>query len=160
MQIVDDTVASFHYVLRDEQGAELERSQDGEPVAYLHGHANILPALEAALAGHAAGDRVQTTLAPADGYGERRPDALARVPLKRVNGPRRLQPGMVVGVQTADGERRATVVKVGKFNVDVDVNHPFAGRTLRFEIEVVDVRAASAEEIAHGHAHGAGGHGH
>ncbi len=160
MQITADTVASFHYVLRDGQGVTLESSRDDEPVMYLHGHANILPALEAALAGHAAGDCVQLTLTPTEAYGSRRPDAIARLPLKHVRGPRRLQPGMAVAVQTAKGEIRATVLKVGKFNVDVDTNHPLAGHTLDFEIEVMDVRAASAEEIAHGHAHGSGGHQH
>lgn len=160
MQITADTVVSFHYVLRDEHGVMLESSRDDEPVIYLHGHANILPALEAALVGHAVADHVRITLTPAEAYGNRRPDAVARVSLKHVRGPRRLQPGMVVAVQTAKGEIRATVLKVGKFNVDVDTNHPFAGRTLDFEIDVVGVRAASDEEIAHGHAHGSGGHQH
>ncbi len=160
MQIADGTVASFHYTLRGEDGAELESSRDGDPVAYLHGHGNILPALEERLAGHAPGDTLAVTLAPEQAYGPRRADSVQRVPLKHIHARGRLQPGMVVAVQTEHGARQVTVLKVGKFNVDVDTNHPLAGRTLSFDIEVLEVRAASDEEMAHGHAHGAGGHHH
>jgi len=160
MQIADGTVASFHYTLRGEDGAELESSRGGDPVAYLHGHGNILPALEERLAGHAHGDTLAVTLAPEQAYGLRRADSVQRVPLKHIHARGRLQPGMVVAVQTEHGARQVTVLKVGKFNVDVDSNHPLAGRTLSFDIEVLEVRAASDEEMAHGHAHGAGGHHH
>lgn len=161
MQIASGTVASFHYTLRGEDGAELENSHDGEPVAYLHGHGNILPALEEQLAGHAPGDTLAVTLAPEQAYGLRHADSIQRVPLKHIRAPgRRLAPGMVVAVETGHGARQVTVLKVGKFNADVDTNHPLAGRTLSFDIEVLEVRAASEEEITHGHAHGAGGHHH
>ena len=160
MQIASGTVASFHYTLRGEDGAELENSRDGEPVAYLHGHGNILPALEEQLAGHAPGDTLSVTLAPEQAYGLRHADSIQRVPLKHLHARGRLRPGMVAAVETEHGARQVTVVKVGKFNADVDTNHPLAGRTLSFDIEVLEVRAASEEEIAHGHAHGAGGHHH
>jgi len=87
-------------------------------------------------------------------------DSIQRVPLKHLRARGRLRPGMVAAVETEHGARQVTVVKVGKFNADVDTNHPLAGRTLSFDIEVLEVRAASEEEIAHGHAHGAGGHHH
>ena len=160
MQIADGTVASFHYTLRGEDGAELESSRGGDPVAYLHGHGNILPALEERLAGHAPGDTLAVTLAPEQAYGPRRADSVQRVPLKHIHARGRLQPGMVVAVQTEHGARQVTVLKVGKFNGDVDSNPPLAGRTLGCDIEVREVRAASDEEMAHGHAHGAGGHHH
>ena len=160
MQIASGTVASFHYTLRGEDGVEIENSREGDPVAYLHGQGNILPALEERLAGHAAGDVLAVTLAPEQAYGVRREGSIQRVPLKHVQASGRLRPGMVVAVHTEHGARQVTVLKVGKFNVDVDTNHPLAGRTLSFDIEVLEVRAASAEEIAHGHAHGAGGHHH
>ncbi|HQY69365.1 MAG TPA: peptidylprolyl isomerase [Pseudomonadales bacterium] len=160
MQIASGTVASFHYTLRAEDGAEIENSRNGEPVVYLHGHGNILPALEQQLAGHAAGDTLSVTLEPEQAYGVRRADSIQRVPLKHLHAQGRLRPGMVVAVETEHGARQVTVLKVGKFNADVDTNHPLAGRTLGFEIEVLEVRAASEEEIAHGHAHGAGGHHH
>jgi FKBP-type peptidyl-prolyl cis-trans isomerase SlyD len=160
MQIADGTVASFHYTLRGEDGAEIENSHARDPVAYLHGHGNILPALEEGLAGHAPGDTLSITLAPEKAYGARREGSIQRVPLKHIQAAGRLVPGMVVAVQTEHGQRQVTVVKLGKFNADVDTNHPLAGRVLTFDIEVLEVRAASNEERAHGHAHGAGGHHH
>jgi len=160
MQIANDTVASFHYVLRGEDGVEIENSRDGEPVAYLHGHGNILPALEEQLAGRSQGDTLCVRLSAEQAYGPRREGSIQRVPLKHLHASGRLRPGMVVAVQTEHGARQVTVLKVGKFNADVDTNHPLAGRALGFDIEVLEVRAASSEEIAHGHAHGAGGHHH
>ena len=109
MQIASGTVASFHYTLRAEDGAEIE------PVVYLHGHGNILPALEQQLAGHAAGDTLSVTLEPEQAYGVRRADSIQRVPLKHLHAPGRLRPGMVVAVETEHGARQVTVLKVGKF---------------------------------------------
>ena len=160
MQIAENTVASFRYTLRDADGFAIEESPEGEPIVYLHGHGNLLPALEQKLAGHAAGDKIVTTLTPAEGYGERIENAEQRIPIKHLQHHGRLAPGMRVTVQTDKGHRQVTVVKVGKFNVDVDANHPLAGRTLTFEIELLDVRAASEEELSHGHAHGPDGHHH
>lgn len=160
MQIANDAVASFHYSLHGEDGEQIEQSRDADPVTYLHGHGNLLPALEAKLEGLEAGATVSVALAAAEAYGERNPDAIARVPLKHLQHKGRLQPGMVVAVETQQGPRQVTVLKVGKFNVDVDANHPLAGRALRFEVEITEVRAATPEELAHGHAHGAGGHHH
>ncbi|MBP8926827.1 MAG: FKBP-type peptidyl-prolyl cis-trans isomerase, partial [Pseudomonadales bacterium] len=132
----------------------------GEPISYLHGHGNILPALEESLLGKAAGDTLEVTLAPEQAYGIRHANAEQRIPLKHIAYRGKLQRGMVVSVQTEQGSRQVTVLKVGKFNVDVDTNHPLAGRVLNFAIEVLEVRVASEEEIAHGHAHGEGGHHH
>jgi len=160
MHIAKDTIARFHYTLSGEDGIGIEDSHAGEPITYLHGHGNILPALEEQLLGKAAGDTLEVALAAEQAYGLRHADAVQRVPLKHIVHRGKLQPGMVVGVQTGQGARQVTVLKVGKFNADVDTNHPLAGRTLGFEIEVLEVRAASEEEIAHGHAHGAGGHHH
>lgn len=160
MQIAKNSVARFHYTLSGEDGIGIEDSHAGEPVTYLHGHGNILPALEEQLLGKAAGDTLEVALAAEQAYGLRHADAVQRVPLKYIVHRGKLQPGMVVGVQTEEGVRQVTVLKVGKFNVDVDTNHPLAGRALNFSIEVLEVRTASEEEIAHGHAHGEGGHHH
>lgn len=160
MQITRNTVATFHYRLCGEDGMEIENSRDGEPVAYLHGHGNILPALESALEGRSTGDELSVTLGPEQAYGARREGSIQRVPIKHVMARGKLKPGMVVSVRTDGGARQVSVLKVGKFNVDVDTNHPLAGRTLRFDIELLEVRAATEEEIAHGHAHGPGGHHH
>ncbi|MFZ5723277.1 MAG: FKBP-type peptidyl-prolyl cis-trans isomerase [Pseudomonadota bacterium] len=163
MQIADQTVASFHYTLTRPDGATIESSRadsGGEPVTYLHGSGNIIPGLEKALLGKAAGDRVQVTVTPAEGYGERRDDMIQRIPAKYLGGSAKLKPGMQVPLKLEHGTQLVTVLKVGKFSVDIDANHPLAGETLCFDIEVLAVRAALPVEIEHGHAHGADGHAH
>lgn len=160
MIIENKRVVSFHYTLTNEAGEELESSRGRDPMAYLHGAHNIIPGLEKAMAGKGAGDQFQVTLPPAEAYGERNPSNIQRIASKHFRNPRGLQPGQLVSLQTREGERPAVIVKVGRFNVDVDANHPLAGQTLTFDVEVIDVREASPEEIAHGHVHGEGGHQH
>lgn len=160
MDIQRNTVVSFHYRLSDSSGEELETSRDGEPSVYLHGADNILPALEQGMTGKVAGDVFSVSLAATDAYGERDPQRQQRVPVKHLLYQGRLRPGMVVQINTEAGRRPATVLKVGKFSADLDTNHPLAGRDLVFDIEVLSVRAASSEEIAHRHVHGPGGHHH
>lgn len=164
MNIVKDCVVAFHYRLSEEGGPELETSRGGAPSLYLHGHKNILPALEAAFEGKSESDTFSITLSPEQAYGFRRDGGIQRIPIKHLMGTHagkvKPKPGMVVSVHTDQGMRQVTVVKVGKFNIDADTNHPLADKTLTFDIEVMEVRAASAEEKAHGHAHGVGGHQH
>jgi FKBP-type peptidyl-prolyl cis-trans isomerase SlyD len=160
MDIQRHTVVSFHYTLRDDSGEELETSQDGEPSVYLHGANNILPGLEKSLTGRTQGDVFSVSLDAVDAYGVRDPQRQQRVPVKHLVHKGRLRPGMLVQINTADGRVPATVLKVGKFSADLDTNHPLAGRDLVFDIEIVGVRAASEEEIAHRHVHGPGGHQH
>lgn len=160
MVIDRDTVVTIHYRLSESGGGLVEESFGKEPLVYLHGHGGLLAGVEAALAGKQTGERVSVTLPPEQAYGLRDEQAIVRVPKSHVVGDskkRIYKPGMVVQVQ-ADGRARAVVVaKVGLKTLDVDANHPLAGRTLTFDLEVVGVRAASAEEIAHGHVHGDGG---
>ncbi|TXS93879.1 peptidylprolyl isomerase [Parahaliea maris] len=160
MNISQHTVATFHYTLRNEQGEELESSRDADPSAYLHGAGNIIPGLESALEGKSAGDHVEVTLAPADAYGERREEAVQKVPVKHLIFEGRLRPGMIAQLNTSQGRHPVTVTKVGRHSATVDTNHPLAGMALTFEVDIVEVRAASQEEIDHGHAHGVGGHHH
>ena len=157
MLIADKKVASFHYILSNGDGEQIESSRERQPMTYLHGAHNIIPGLEKALAGKAAGDQFQVTIPPADAYGERRSDQVQRIPAKHFRDAKHLKPGRMVSIQTRRGPVQATVVKVGRFNVDVDANHPLAGQTLPFDVEVTDVRDATAEEISHGHVHGPGG---
>ncbi|MBA54048.1 MAG: peptidylprolyl isomerase [Pseudomonadales bacterium] len=159
MSIGKDSVVQFHYTLT-EAGTELESTKGGDPMAYLHGHQNIISGLEQAMAGKAEGDTFSVTVAPADAYGERKDDLTQRIPLKHLQGAKKWRPGMVAWVETDQGQRQVTVTKVGKFNADCDLNHPLAGKTLTFDVEIVEVRAATDEEKAHGHAHGVGGHHH
>lgn len=160
MQIGAETVVSFHYTLRDNSGKELESSRGGNPATYLHGARNIIPGLEAAMAGRVGGDSFSATIVPEEGYGLRDPGRVQRVPIKHLAFNGKLKPGAVVQLSTSDGMRTVTVVKAGRHSADIDTNHPLAGQTLIFDIEVMEVRNASAEELAHGHVHGPGGHHH
>lgn len=161
MHISKNTVVQFHYTLSDANtGKQIESSQGSHPLLYLHGHNQMLAALEKALEGKAAGEKLDITLAPADAYGERDENAVQSIQVKHLLGAKKWQPGMTAVVQTEHGQRQVTIVKVGMFKADVDTNHPLAGKTLQFALEIVSVREASAEEIDHGHAHGEGGHHH
>ena len=160
MNIAKDTVVQFHYTLKIDQGEQIETTEGKDPMAYLHGHSNIIPGLEKALEGKAVGERFSVTVEPQDGYGVRQENAMQRISLKHLQGARKWKPGMMAFVETDKGYRQVTVVKVGKFNADVDTNHPLAGMTLVFDIQIADIREATADEKAHGHAHGVGGHHH
>lgn len=166
MKIEQDKVVSFYYELKDIHGNLLEASNSSYPSLYLHGHNNMLQGIEAVLEGKQEGEKISVTLEQDDAYGRRRENAAARVPLKNIQLPGnipvkgKLKSGQIVLVKTPQGMRDARVVKHGLKAVDIDTNHPFAGMTLVFDIDVVSVREATADELAHGHAHGAGGHQH
>ncbi len=158
--IEKNKVVQIKYQLSDASDKVIESSDPQVPMAYLHGHNNMLKGLEAELEGKKVKDKFSVTLAPEEAYGEIKPNSEQRIPTKHLMGAKKWKKGMVGVVQTENGRKQVTVVKVGKFMVTVDFNHPFAGKTLKFDIEVVDIRDATGEEIAHGHAHGPGGHHH
>lgn len=160
MQIGKDSVVSFHYRMMDETGAEIETSRRGEPSVYLHGRNGMMEGVEKALEGQTAGAVLSVTLTPEQAYGVREPDAQLRVPRKHLLNKGKLVPGQIVQVNTEQGARQATVVKVGLKTVDIDTNHPLADKTITFDLEVLEVRAATAEELSHGHVHAHGGCGH
>ncbi|MBT3532025.1 MAG: peptidylprolyl isomerase [Gammaproteobacteria bacterium] len=161
-------VVSFHYRLREvdangDHSDWMEESFSREPLYYLHGFHNVIVGLERALEGKKMGDEIEITLQPEDAYGTRVPDAIQRVPIKHLQLPKgikKIRPAITVAVKTNQGAKSVVVLKVGKFNADVDFNHPLAGRVLHYQVEVVDIRDASSEELAHGHVHGPGGHHH
>ena len=159
MKIEKDRVVRFHYTVSEAGQAPLESSKEREPLAILVGHVNIIPGLEQAMDGREAGESFSVDVAAADAYGERRDGMTQRVPKKHF-GAEKLAPGMQVVLNTNFGPRAVTVEKVGMSVVDVDLNHPMAGKDLHFAIEIVEVREASAEEVEHGHVHGDGGHHH
>lgn len=162
MKIGPAKIVTFHFRLTDEEGNVLEDSHKGDPTAYLHGSNNVVRGLEQAMSGREAGETFSVTVDPAEGYGFHRKENIQRVPMKNVDVKKsaKLKPGMIVPVRTKSGMRQVMVLKAGKFNVDVDANHPYAGRTLTFDVQIEDVRDATAEEQSHGHAHGVGGHHH
>lgn len=159
MKIEKDRIVSFHYSVAEQGKESLETSEGREPLMILVGHGNIIPGLEKAMEGRQAGDKFSAEVAAAEAYGEVQPGMIQRVPKKYFKGSK-LAPGMQVVLQTKFGPRPVTVQKVGMSVVDVDLNHPMAGKDLKFDIEIVDVREAQAEEIDHGHVHGDGGHQH
>jgi FKBP-type peptidyl-prolyl cis-trans isomerase SlyD len=159
MKIEKDRVVRFHYTVSEVGQEPLESSKEREPLAILIGHGNIIPGLEKAMEGHEAGESFGVDVPAAEAYGEKREGLSQRVPKKHF-GNQRLAPGMQVVLNTNFGPRAVTIEKVGMSVVDVDLNHPMAGKDLHFDVEIVDVREASAEELEHGHVHGEGGHHH
>lgn len=160
MNISKNSVVQLHYSLFDEEGKLIEQTEADHPVAYLHGHKNMLDGFEKALNGKAVGDHASFTLSPDQAYGKRKEDAIARIPVKHLQGSKHWKSGMKAWVQTDHGTQQVVIVKMGRFMADVDTNHPLADKTIRFEVDIISVRQANPEEISHGHAHGAGGHQH
>lgn len=155
-----DKVVTFHYTLTNAAGEQMETSRESEPMTYLHGANNIITGLEKAMEGHAIQDKFSATLEPEDAYGIRNDNNVQRIPLKRLKGIGKIEVGQILNLQTNQGPVQVTVLKVGRFNVDVDGNHPLAGEQLTFDVEITDIRDASEEETQHGHVHGPGGHQH
>lgn len=161
MQIDDKTVVSIHYTLKNDTGEVLDTSEGEAPLAYLQGASNIVAGLENALLGKQAGDKLDVNVSPEDGYGPQREELVQKVPHENFQGVgSEIQVGMQFMAQAPWGEQPVTVLAVEEDGVTLDGNHPLAGQTLNFAVEVVEVRAATEEEIAHGHAHGEGGHHH
>lgn len=157
MQIDTDLVISIDFTLKDDAGDVIDRSEPHHPLVYLHGHQNIIPGLEAALNTKEIGDRLQVTVQPEDAYGVPNPALQQLVTRDRFQDVDDLQEGMQFQANTEQGPISVRVVKIEGEQVTVDGNHPLAGQQLHFDVEVVDIRAATEEEIAHGHVHQAGG---
>lgn len=160
MQIAEKTVVSIHYTLTNKAGETLDSSIGQDPLVYLHGGQNIIVGLENALKGKSVGDALQVTVEPSEGYGETREELIQEVDRSAFQGVDDIDVGMQFMAQTPWGEQPVTVVKVEGEQITLDGNHALAGETLNFDVEIVDVREASQEEIEHGHVHGEGGHHH
>ena len=160
MQVAPRTVVSIEYTLTDEDGGVIDTSNGGDPLSYVHGVGAIIPGLEAALHGRASGDRVAVTVEPSDGYGEHDPQLVQDVHRSQFPPDADLEVGMQFQASGPGGSRVVTVVGVEGDRITLDGNHPLAGATLCFDVTVVAVRAATEQEIAHGHVHEPGGHEH
>lgn len=160
MQIAPNKVVHIHYTLTSEDGEVLDRSPADEPLAYIHGMGNIISGLEDALAGHSVGDHFQVSIPPEEAYGLRDDDLVQVVPRGAFEGIEEILPGMQFQAESPEGIRIVTVLDVQGDEVILDGNHPMAGMTLHFDVEVVGLRDATEEELDHGHVHGAGGHHH
>jgi FKBP-type peptidyl-prolyl cis-trans isomerase SlyD len=161
MRISKNAVVTIEYHLTDPQGQVIDSSRGREPLSYVHGVGGIIPGLESALEGKDVGDEVSVDIAPEQAYGIKDPGLVQAVPRSAFRGVDNIQPGMQFQAQGPGGQARVvTVVSATPTEVTVDANHPLAGITLHFDVKVIAVREATAEELSHGHAHGPGGHHH
>ena len=160
MPIAQNSVVTIHYTLKDDAGEVIDSSREGDPIAYLHGHGNLVPGLERELEGKNTGDKVNVSVAPEQGYGEYDKALVQQVPRRALQGIANIKVGLRLQAQTPQGPRAVVVTRLVGDMVTIDGNHPLAGKNLNFDVEITDVREASEEELSHGHVHGEGGHHH
>ncbi|MDQ6971487.1 MAG: peptidylprolyl isomerase [Mariprofundaceae bacterium] len=160
MKISEQKVVSFDYTLTDNAGGVIDSSEGQEPLAYIHGSGFLIPGLEKEMLGKKAGDSFKASIEPEDAYGVRDTELVKEVARDMFADVEKLEAGMQFQAETEDGVEVVTVTEVSDDTVTVDGNHPLADVTLNFDVTVVEVRDASAEELEHGHVHGAGGHEH
>jgi FKBP-type peptidyl-prolyl cis-trans isomerase SlyD len=151
MQATRGAVVSFNYTLTDDSGAVIDSSEGGAPLQYLHGYDNIIPGLETALEGVECGHKSTVVVEPGDGYGEVDDEAIFEVGRDKFPDGMEIFPGMQFAGETPNGDVPLTVVEVRDDSVVVDANHPLAGERLHFDVEVVDIRPASDEELELGY---------
>ncbi len=156
MKIANDLAVSIHYTLTDDTGAELDSSRGSEPLVYLHGHHNLIAGLENALQGLVAGDKMQVVVPPEEGYGLHDASLVQAVPRDMFQGVDTIELGMEFHVQGPEGDHFVEVVKIEDDFITIDGNHGLAGKVLHFDVEVIEVREATQDELAHGHIHGPG----
>jgi len=160
MKIENNKVIQLNYVLTNSKGEQLDAS-DGEPMAYLHGHHNVIPGLEKALEGKTTDEKFSVMIPADDAYGETQAHLIQEgVPKAMFQGVEKIEVGMRFEAQSEQGFHSVVITDIQDETVTVDGNHELAGIDLTFDVEIVDVRDATAEEIEHGHAHGVGGHQH
>lgn len=160
MQISKGKIVSIDYTLTNDAKETLDTSTGREPLAFLHGSGQLIPGLERELEGKASGDSLNVSIEPEDAYGHRDDSKKTSVPKEQIQGADELAPGTQLRASGPQGEQILTVTEVGETEVTVDANHPLAGERLHFDVTVREVREATPDELAHGHAHGAGGHHH
>ena len=151
---------SLHYTLKNSDGTLLDSSEGREMLTYLHGVGGLIPGLESELEGKTKGEKLVAVIEPKDAYGTKRDDLLKVVSKDGFQGDEEMQTGMQVQLDTEHGPAIAVITKIEGNDVTLDLNHPLADMTLHFDVSIEDVRAASEDEIAHGHVHGPGGHHH
>jgi FKBP-type peptidyl-prolyl cis-trans isomerase SlyD len=159
MQIGQDTVVAIDYTLTNDTGDVLDTSKGAEPLTYIHGKGQIIPGLESALAGRSVGDTFQIRIPASAAYGERDPELIQQARRAQFGGDEP-EVGMQVEADGPDGHETLTIIAVEGDLVTLDGNHPLAGMPLTFDVTIVGVRAATKQELQHGHAHGSGGHDH
>lgn len=160
MNISNEKVVSIHYTLTDEEGEVLDSSEGKDPLNYIQGTNAIIPGLENALEGKTEGDKFNVTIPPEEAYGKRNENNIGYIDRKNFGDIKEIHPGQQFQMQSQNGPVIIRVLEVNDDKVKVDANHDLAGKTLNFEVEVMNVRDATKEELDHGHVHGPGGHQH
>jgi FKBP-type peptidyl-prolyl cis-trans isomerase SlyD len=160
MQLTKNKVAVLNFTLKNKDGEIIDETNDGT-FTYLHGARNLISGLENALENKQAGDKISVVIEPKDAYGEHNQEKVERVPLDMFPPEVEIREGMQFDSESADGEPIVvTVIEIDAGEVVVDGNHPMAGVELHFDVELVEVREATAQELEHGHVHGPHGHDH
>jgi len=161
MKVGKDKVVLMHYTLKNDAGEVIDSSDGADPLPFLQGHGNIIPGLESALEGSKVGDKLDVSIKPKDGYGERMQDAIQEIPSSALQDIDEVKVGMQLQSQDQDGNAfLVNVTKIEDDKITVDANHPLAGQTLHFSVSIESVRKAEAEELSHGHVHADGQHHH
>jgi FKBP-type peptidyl-prolyl cis-trans isomerase SlyD len=160
MKISKNAVVLMHYTLKNESGETLDTSDGADPMAFICGAGNIIPGLESKLEGKTKGDKVNAVVKPEDGYGVKNDDLIQTAPISKFEDPEQVKVGVTFQIQSPNGVVHANVTKVDDKEVTFDMNHPLADQTLHFDVEIVEVRKATKDELDHGHVHGPGGHDH
>lgn len=160
MKIAKNNVVTMHYTLTLDDGAEVDTSVGSDPLVFLFGNGQIIPGLEDALEGKTKGEKLKVKVSPDMGYGDRDDTLTQIVPKGAFEGADKLEVGMQFHAQGDEGPIMVTVIKLDGDKVTIDGNHPLAGKNLNFDVNIVDVREATSQELTHGHAHGAHGHDH
>jgi FKBP-type peptidyl-prolyl cis-trans isomerase SlyD len=156
MQVADNMAVSIHYTLTNDDGEVIDSSIGAEPLVYLHGLGNIISGLEQALNGKAVGESFDVRLEAKDAYGEFMDDRVQIIAREMFEGIDHIEVGMQFHADVSDGPGIVTVVSVEGDEITIDGNHPLAGVPLTFAVEIIDIRAATADELHHGHIHGTG----
>ena len=161
MKVGKDKVVLMHYTLKNDAGDVIDSSDGADPLPFLQGHGNIIPGLESALEGSKVGDKLDVSIKPEEGYGERMKDAIQEIPSSALKGVDKVKVGMQLQSQDKDGNAfLVNVTKIEDDKITVDGNHPLAGQTLHFSVSIESIRKAEAEELSHGHVHADGQHNH
>jgi len=154
-------VISFNYTLKDDQGAVIESTTNKQPLTFISGQNQIIPKLEEALNGMLIGGKKNVKVEAAEAYGEYDEKAIQNVKKEQFPAEAKLEVGMRYVANSPDGKQMPFLItEVKEEDIKVDFNHPLAGKNLEFDVELLDIRDATPEEISHGHVHGPDGHHH
>lgn len=160
MKVEDEKVVGIHYTLKDNDGNTIDTSEGRDPLYYLHGYGNLIPGLEDELEGKDEKEDFKVKILPEDGYGEYNKELVYVIDRSKFPDPKNVEVGMTFTSKTQEGNINLNVIGVEGDDITLDANHPLAGKELNFDVEVVEVRDATKEELDHGHVHGSGGHQH